>query len=80
MTEVSKFFFTQGILGILCLVLGWVVFYLWRDNRALYQRLEAKSDKNTEKNQELAAQAMELAKAYSAKERRRSTTRANPTP
>lgn len=80
MDEAAKFFFTQGILGVLCVVMGLVIFRLWRTNQALFERLEAKSDKNSEKNQELAAQAVEAVRALSAHQRKRSTTRATQLP
>lgn len=75
MNEASKYLLGQGVLGVLCVALGWAVWYLWRENRRLMERLETKSDKQAEKNEELTRQVTDAFNALSEQRRRRKTVR-----
>lgn len=55
MDEATKYLLGQGILGVFCLVELFAIAKLWRENKSLTERYEAKSEKHAEKNQETAA-------------------------
>ena len=79
MDEVTKQLVGQGVLGIVCLTLGFACRRLWLENKSLTDRLEAKADKHAELNRETArevTQAFETAMRTSTGEdraRRRAT-------
>jgi predicted Holliday junction resolvase-like endonuclease len=73
-----KYFFAQGPLGVVCVILLLALRKLWMENKSLTDRLESKADKHAELNRETArdiTKAFETAirSAEQAKQKRRPT-------
>lgn len=74
MDEAIKYLLAQGVLGVFVVAQGVAIWWLLRENRRLYDRIEAKSDTNSKVNQDLAKSVTE-AFAVAMKHRRRPPTR-----
>lgn len=78
MGEATKILLGQGVTGVVCVMALIALYRMWLENKNLTDRLEAKSEKHAEKNQEIALRVTEAFEA-AVRNAERGTPRRRPT-
>lgn len=63
--SLSTYLFTQGVLGVACLVLGWVCLKLYNEVRRLYTRIEELQELRLQDSKEVSKDVTEVLRGNS---------------